>query len=552
MKTALPSLPALFLALFLAFSSPLFASVTVSSPANGSTVASPAMYRATATAPSCSLGVAAVGIYVDNARVYLVNGSSLNTPLTLNPGTYQTVVQEWDYCGGTSTTAVNITVQGRAPGGVSVSVPANNSTVSSPAQFTATATEPSCANGVAAMGVYIDNQLAYVVNGSQLNTQIPLSPGRHATAVQEWDFCGGSTNTPVEVTAVNGTTCPSVPLVEAGPQPFPTAPPSPAPDPGSTAAGSVCVSNPTSGASVTSPMTMTAVANLLQAPIKYMRVYLDGNADYFTFYNQFTAQFWMPNGNHTIEVIATDTNGNNVSKTFPVTVVGAGDDQLTNLQNIPGWEPCTSLYAPGTPRAGQICADGNGNAVSTMTEGVASPPLSGSSAHFTMTGPTPYTNELYTLNLGGGDNPTNFIYDFYVMVDKPAAPQALEFDVNQTINSTRWVFGTECNFYGNYPNVGEWDVWDGSTTGGWVKTSAPCPAFAANTWNHITWTFQRVGQQVHYVSLQVNGTTYPLNLYLPAQPDWTMGQINAAFQMDSNALAVPYNVWLDKVSLTVY
>jgi hypothetical protein len=31
-----------------------------------------------------------------------------------------------------------------------------------------------------------------------------------------------------------------------------------------------------------------------------------------------------------------------------------------------------------------------------------------------------------------------------------------------------------------------------------------------------------------------------------------MGQINAAFQMDGNANQTPYNVWLDKVNLTVY
>ena len=187
-----------------------------------------------------------------------------------------------------------------------------------------------------------------------------------------------------------------------------------------------------------------------------------------------------------------------------------------------------------------------------MTEGVSSPSLSGSSAHFTMGGPTGYSNELYTLSLGGGDSPTHFVYDFYVMVDNPKAPQALEFDVNQTINDTRWTWGTECNFNGNYPNVGEWDVWNGAPNTGWQKTSAPCPVFPANQWNHIVWTFERVGEQVHYISLQVNGTTYPLDLYYSAQQGWPMGQINAAFQMDGNANQTPYNVWLDKVNLTVY
>lgn len=133
-------------------------------------------------------------------------------------------------------------------------------------------------------------------------------------------------------------------------------------------------------------MTMTAVANLTQAPIRYMRVYIDGNADYFTFYNQFTGLFWMPTGSHTIEVIATDNKGNDVSTSFSVNVTGSGAQTVTDIQNIPNWEPCSGLYAPGTPRAGQICAAGLGDAVSTMTEGIGSPSLSGSSAHFSMGG----------------------------------------------------------------------------------------------------------------------------------------------------------------------
>ncbi|HLH06032.1 MAG TPA: hypothetical protein VKW78_02210 [Terriglobales bacterium] len=293
---------------------------------------------------------------------------------------------------------------------------------------------------------------------------------------------------------------------------------------------------------------MTAVANL-DNPIQYMRAYIDGSADYFTFYNQFTGLFWMPTGTHNLEVIATDSKGNEASTSVSVNVTGVASQTVTNIQNIPNWEPCSALYGPTTPRAGQICAAGLGNASSTMTEGVSNPSLSGSSAHFTLAGSTPYSNELYTQNLGGGDTPTHFVYDLYFMIDKPNAPQALEFDVNQTINDTRWVFGTECNFKTGKA-VGEWDVWDGVK--GWQPTSAPCAVFPANQWIHLVWTFERAGNQVHYVSLQVDNNTYPLDLYYSNQPNWSMGQINVAFQMDGDANQTPYNVWLDKVNLTVY
>jgi phospholipase C len=90
--------------------SPALATVTVTSPAAGATVTSPVHYVATATTTTCSKGVGSMGIYVDNKLVYTVNGTSLNTELTLAAGAEHTVVEEWDHCGGASYTTINLTV----------------------------------------------------------------------------------------------------------------------------------------------------------------------------------------------------------------------------------------------------------------------------------------------------------------------------------------------------------------------------------------------------------------------------------------------------------
>src|SRR5437016_14541870 len=93
-----------------------------------------------------------MGIYTaPNVLAYTVNGSSLNTLLNLSPGTYQTVVQEWDNCGGVDKTNVTIVVKGSAAE-VQVRAPANNANVATQVQYVATASSSSCANGVAAMG----------------------------------------------------------------------------------------------------------------------------------------------------------------------------------------------------------------------------------------------------------------------------------------------------------------------------------------------------------------------------------------------------------------
>jgi hypothetical protein len=175
--------------------------VQVVTPVSNSVVASPTHYAASATT-ACPQGVAAMGIYTGpNQLAYTVGGSTLDTNLNLSPGTYNTVVQAWDNCGSSSSTPVNVTVSGSTgQSGVQVSSPANNSTVSSPTHFVASATT-SCAQGVAAMGIYTaDNALAYSANGSTLDTNINLSPGNYNTVVQEWDKCGGSAKTPVAIT----------------------------------------------------------------------------------------------------------------------------------------------------------------------------------------------------------------------------------------------------------------------------------------------------------------------------------------------------------------
>lgn len=101
--------------LFAMLVTPAFADVSVSSPMNGSTVSAPVHYVATASS-SCAKGVSAVGIYTAPYQLaYVVNGSSLNTSLNLSPGTYNTVVQEWDNCGGATKTPITITVGGGDP-----------------------------------------------------------------------------------------------------------------------------------------------------------------------------------------------------------------------------------------------------------------------------------------------------------------------------------------------------------------------------------------------------------------------------------------------------
>src|SRR5438128_11850465 len=88
---SLPSLAGVYV------SAPGTATVSTSGSANS---ASPVHFVATGTSPACSKGVASMRIYTAaNVLAYSVQGSSLDTSLSLSAGTYNVTVQESDYCG---------------------------------------------------------------------------------------------------------------------------------------------------------------------------------------------------------------------------------------------------------------------------------------------------------------------------------------------------------------------------------------------------------------------------------------------------------------------
>ena len=207
---------------------------------------------------------------------------------------------------------------------------------------------------------------------------------------------------------------------------------------------------------------------------------------------------------------------------------------------MPNWLWCTALNSNN-----QVCASGLSNATSSKTDHQTSPSLDGSSSKFTLGGPTGYSNALWWKSFNPNSNVSHFNYDVSFYIDHPEFAEALEFDVNQSFGGTRWVFGSECAFKVS----GKWDIWD-PKDGRWLPTPLACPQFSANTWHHITWQLERVNNQVHYMSLTVDGHYMPVDIYMEAQPNSGGGDISVAFQLDGDIRQDPYIVWLDEVTLT--
>ena len=191
-------------ATFFLLTAAAFAGVTVSSPAAGSTAGSPVQFAASA---SGAYPISAMRIYVDGNSAYTVNAGSLNTSLGMAAGGHSIIVQAWDTHGNVYKNAFSLTVSGSATtsggSGVSVTSPADGSTVGAPIHVVASA---SAGNPISAMRIYLDGNSMYTVSASQLDTTVSAAAGTHSLIVQAWDTTGAVYKQPLTVIVGSGTT----------------------------------------------------------------------------------------------------------------------------------------------------------------------------------------------------------------------------------------------------------------------------------------------------------------------------------------------------------
>jgi hypothetical protein len=521
----------LVLPVVLATATPVFAVVSVIAPVNNSNVATSVQYVATATT-TCAAGVSAIGIYTaPNVLAYSVNGPMLNTELTLSPGTYNTVVQEWDNCGGVSKTPVTIFVKGNAAE-VQVAAPANNARVATQVQYVATAST-SCGKGVSAMGIYTaPGVLAYKVGGASLNTLLTLNPGTYHTVVQEWDNCGGAAQTPVTITV-------------AGPQ----------------SSGSVQVSAPTNNSTVASTVQFVAsAATNCPAGVAAMGIYTaSGVLVYKVNAAKLNTVLTLSGGTYHTVVEEWDNCGGAATTPIVINVgANAATRQFTNLQQGSGWTGYALL--PPLYNICPSCASAGPQTAWSMTQGVSSPALSGNSARMNIAGQTVYSDVLWNNHLIGDFSSQglpdsgrsivpsihNFTYDVYFYATDVSVSQALEFDINQFVNGQSFIWGHECRIAGGH----EWDIWDNPGQK-WIPTGIACNP-VNNSWNHLVIQVQRTSDNhLLFQSISLNGQTATLNHYESPTPTTWYG-ITINYQQDGNYKQQPYSIWLDKLTFTYW
>jgi phospholipase C len=173
---------------------PAFATVTVTSPTNGTAVTSPVHYVASATAATCAKGVASMGVYVDGTKIYVVKGATLNTEITMSAGSHQTTVEEWDYCSGATVDHINLTVEASAAPIVAITAKSSTITAGSSSILTVTATN---ATVVTVTGT---NGTSYTLSASGGTETV--TPTATATYTAKASGADGSTSVAATVTVI--------------------------------------------------------------------------------------------------------------------------------------------------------------------------------------------------------------------------------------------------------------------------------------------------------------------------------------------------------------
>jgi hypothetical protein len=205
----------------------------------------------------------------------------------------------------------------------------------------------------------------------------------------------------------------------------------------------------------------------------------------------------------------------------------------SSIEQMSGWQSCSSCAGAG----------GSGPSAPHSMTLVSSPSLSGSSAKFHIGGSTPYSDALWWKQLGASNSKTHFTYDVYFYLKAPSYAQALEFDVNQSNGSHKFIFGTECSIKDGHV----WEVYD-PKGGAWRSTGIYCGMPSGYKWHHIHWELYRDSSKVHYVSFTLDGVKHYVNRSYYARGS-SVNEINVAFQMDGDKYQHDYDTWVDKVSL---
>jgi len=307
---------------------------------------------------------------------------------------------------------------------------------------------------------------------------------------------------------------------------------------------------------------VASATSICSAGVASMGIYTaPGKLAYTTQGAELNTELTLSPGTYSTTVEEWDKCGG--AATTPITItVGGGNGTsgtFSNLhQQISGWTGYALL--PPAYNICSSCVPSGPDTTWSMTGKISSPSRSGNSTRMNIGGDTVYSDVLWNNHLIGDfssqgmpdynhsivPNVHNFTYDVYFYIESLSSSQALEFDINQFVNGSSYIWGHECRIDGG----NEWDIWDNPSKT-WHPTGIGCHPLE-NSWNHLVLQVQRTSDNhLLFQSITLNGVTNTLNYYEePTASTWYGITIN--YQQDGDSKQAPYSVWLDNLNFSYW
>ena len=244
-----------------------------------------------------------IELWIDGKKQLQTSNDRIDVRVALPTGTHSATLVGVSATGRFIKSAVHtFTVQAECAlpvsAKVSICAPASGANVDTPVHITASATAPS-GRTITTMRIYIDNVAQLTVSANNIAADLPLPLGSHNLAVVAWDNTGVSEKT-TETFTVTGPCLPSAPGVQ------------------------IC--SPGSGATVTSPVDVSAGAMPTAQRITAIRIYLDNVAVFFSSNsgaaNSFSIEqrLTMAAGTHHLVTVAYQDDGSALTAGEAITV----------------------------------------------------------------------------------------------------------------------------------------------------------------------------------------------------------------------------------------
>jgi hypothetical protein len=317
----------------------------------------------------------------------------------------------------------------------------------------------------------------------------------------------------------------------------------------------ICSSSPAQTVSISQPANNSTVSISVQVVakatdsngIKYTQIYVDGSAKYTTYSASINATINLSSGTHRIAVQATDTLGNHGKAVVYVTASSSSPSAsttnlttMTRIEEQSDWQTCGNCGNSGATGA---------TATYSMARGMSNPSTDGSSSLFSISGPYPYKNGYWYIGHPGAPaTPLQYLryeFDLYVPGKYANAPQAIEFECQQQANGYVYNFAWQADYARN-----EWRIFD-YVLKRWDSTGIPLTRFSGDKWHHIVAEYHTSGSSVIHDALTLDGVRKTVGIRHPGKyVGGTSHYLSNAFQLDLNASATPYEVYVDGMKVS--